>query len=480
MRADDDAIDVGVHEPQETTPSSGPAGGRGRRDWDLIVIGSGGAAFAAAIRARELGQRVLMVEHGATGGTCLNVGCIPSKVLLSRSERARLAGEPALDEALVTKGELIERLRQMKYIDLLGEYAIAFRSGHARLTGPHTVSVDGDDVTARAILLAVGARPAVPAIPGLREAGFVDSGSAMEFREPPRRLAVLGIGPVGLELGQMLGNFGSRVTFIGRRGVLPSAEPEISAALRGVLEADGHDVLAPAVTASVTAEGGENVVRGSVASEPFEVAVDEILVATGRTPNTDGLGLDEVGVELDGWGAVLVDGEQRTTVPSVYAAGDVTTQPRFIYVAAAAGAAVAENAFGAAGQSVDLSALPQIVFTSPAVAQAGPTEAEALERGLDVDCTVMPLDVVARALVEGDTRGVIKLVREVGTGRLVGASILAAGAPDVIQSAVLAIQYGITVEALTRTWAPYLTMAEGFKLAAQSFDRDVTKLSCCT
>jgi mercuric reductase len=451
-----------------------------RREWDLVVIGSGGAAFAAAIRARELGQRVLMVEHGTTGGTCLNVGCIPSKALLVRSELAQLAGVPTLDDALVAKDELVERMRQTKYLDLLGAHEIAFRSGHARVTGPHTVAVDGDAVSARAILLAVGARPSVPPIPGLHEAGFLTSTSAMELSEPPRRLAVLGAGPVGLELGQMLGNFGSRVTFIARRGVLPSAEPEISTRLRAVLEADGHDVLAPAVTAGVTADGGEKILRGTVAGEPFELAVDEILVATGRTPNTDDLGLDEVGVELDASGAVLVDDEQRTTVPSVYAAGDVTPQPRFIYVAAAAGAAAAENAFGAGGQTGDLSALPQIVFTSPAFAQAGPTEAEALARGFDVDCTVMRLDVVARALVDGDTRGVIKLVREVGTRRLVGASMLAAGAPDVIQSAVLAIQHGITVDQLTRTWAPYLTMAEGFKLAAQSFDRDVTKLSCCT
>jgi mercuric reductase len=447
---------------------------------DLIVVGSGGAAFAGAIRARELGQRVLMVEHGTTGGTCLNVGCIPSKVLLVRSERARLAGEPTLREALAAKRALIGRLRRTKYLDLLEEHAISFRSGHARLAGPHTVAVDGEDVTASAILVAVGARPDVPPIPGLREAGFLTSTSALDLAEAPPRLAVLGAGPVGLELGQMLGNFGSRVTFIARRGVLPNAEPEVSAGLRAVLEAEGHEVLAPAITTSVSAEGGEKVLRGTVAGEPFVLAVDEVLVATGRTPNTEGLGLEEVGVELDPSGAVLVDGEQRTSVPSVYAAGDVTTQPRFIYVAAAAGAAAADNAFGAGGEVLDLSALPQIVFTSPAVAQAGPTEAEALERGFDVECTVLPLDPVARALVDDDTRGLFKLVREVGTGRLVGASILAAGAPDVIQSAVLAIQHDITVDELTRSWAPYLTMAEGFKLAAQSFDRDVTKLSCCT
>ena len=468
-------------ELSEAAAGSSSRDGAGvRHDWDLVVIGSGGGAFAGAIKARELGRRVLMVERGTTGGTCLNVGCIPSKVLLVRSERARAAGTPTLQEALAVKRELIERMRQTKYLDLLDAHGIAFRSGHARVTGPHTVTIDDDDMTAHAVLIAAGARPDVPPIPGLAEAEFLTSTSALDLEEAPPRLAVLGAGPVGLELGQMLGNFGSRVTFIARRGVLPNAEPEISAGLRSVLEDDGHEVLAPAITTSVSVEGGEKVLRGSVAGEPFELAVDEVLVATGRTPNTDELGLEELGVELDPSGAVVVDPEQHTSVPSIYAAGDVTTQPRFIYVAAAAGRAAAEDAFGAGGDTLDFSALPQIVFTRPAVAQAGPTEAEAIERGFDVDCTVLSLDPVARALVDGDTRGLFKLVREVGTGRLIGASVLAAGAPDVIQSAVLAIQHGLTVDELTRSWAPYLTMAEGFKLAAQSFDRDVTKLSCCT
>jgi mercuric reductase len=453
--------------------------GRSGRDWDLVVIGSGGAAFAGAIRARELGRRVLMVEHGTTGGTCLNVGCIPSKALLVRSERARVAGTPLLRDAQAPKRDLIEHMRQAKYLDLLAAHEIEFRTGHAQLAGPHAVVVGGEEVTAEAILLAVGARPAVPHISGLEEAGFLTSTSALELNEAPPRLAVIGAGPVGLEVGQMLGNFGSKVTFLARRGVLPDAEPEISAGLHAVLEADGHRVLAPATTTSVTAEGGGKILRGDAAGEPFELVVDEVLVATGRTPNTDGLELERLGVTLDPTGAVRVDAQQHTDVPSIYAAGDVTTQPRFIYVAAAAGATAASSAFGAPRPGVDFSALPQIVFTSPAVAQAGPTEAEALRRGLDVDCSVLELDLVPRALVTGETRGLFKLVREAGSGRLIGASILADGAPDVIQSAVLAIQHGITVDQLATTWAPYLTMAEGLKLAAQSFDRDVTALSCC-
>jgi mercuric reductase len=448
-------------------------------DYDLIVIGSGGGAFAGAIRARDLGARALMVEQGTTGGTCVNVGCMPSKALLVRSEQARMAGAPTLGEALSAKGELVERLRQTKYIDLLDDYGIEYRSGHARLLSPQALEVDGEPVTGRAILLAAGARPAVPAIPGLVESGFLTSTDALELSAAPSRLAVLGAGPVGLELGQMLGNFGSRVTFIARHDVAPRAEPELSLALREVLEADGHRVLAWAQTSQVTTDGGEKVLRGTADGEPFEVRAEEILVATGRAPNSEHLGLEELGVRLDPSGAIAVDAEQRTSVPSIYAAGDITDQPRFVYVAAAAGTAAAENALGRGGQRLNFASLPQVVFTSPAIAQAGLTEAEAKERDFEVDTTLLPLDAVPRALVNGDTRGLFKLVAETGSGRLLGASILAAGAPDVIHSAVLAIERGLTVAELAHSWAPYLAMAEGLKLAAQTFERDVSKLSCC-
>jgi len=448
-------------------------------DYDLVVIGSGGGAFAGAIRARDLRRTVLMVEHGTTGGTCVNVGCIPSKALLVRSERAALTGSPTLREAVAAKDALIERLRQTKYVDLLAEYGIDFRPGHARLTGPHTVEVDGEPVPAGAILLATGARAAVPPIPGLEAAGFLTSSEALELDEAPPRLAVLGAGPVGLELGQMLGNFGSQVTFVARRDIAPRAEPEVSGELREALEGEGHRVLARAITTEVSVDAGVKLLRGHTDGKPFELRVDEVLVATGRRPNTEGLGLEDVGVELDDCGAIVVDAEQRTSMFPIYAAGDVTNQPRFAYVAAAAGAAAAQNALAGGDERLDFAALPQIVFTSPAIAQAGITEADARERGLDVVTTVLPLEAIPRALVNGETRGLFKLIAETGSGRLLGTSILAAGAPDVIQSAVLAIARGMTVDELARTWAPYLTMAEGLKLAAQTFERDVSKLSCC-
>jgi mercuric reductase len=448
-------------------------------DYDLVVIGSGGGAFAGAIRARDLGRTVLMVEHGTPGGTCVNVGCIPSKALLVRSERAALTGAPSLGEAVASKDELVARLRQTKYIDLLDEYGIDFRPGHARLTGPHTIEVAGESMRAEAILLATGARRAVPPIPGLETAGYLTSTNALDLNDAPPRLAVLGAGPVGLELGQMLGNYGSQVTFVARRDIAPRAEPEVSAALREVLEGEGHRVTAPATTTKVSVEAGDKVLHGHADGEPFELRVDEILVATGRTPNTEDLGLEQIGVELDESGAIVVDTEQRTSMFPIYAAGDVTNRPRFVYVAAASAAAAAQNALLGGNEQLDFGALPQVVFTSPAIAQAGLTEADARERGLDVATTVLPLEAVPRALVNGDTRGLFKLVAEAGSGRVLGASILAGGAPDVIQSAVFAIAHGLTVDELARTWAPYLTMAEGLKLAAQTFERDVSKLSCC-
>ncbi len=464
---------------REREPAAGSNGATPARDYDLIVIGSGGGAFAGAIRARDLGKRVLMLERGTTGGTCVNIGCIPSKALLVSSAKAARKAKPSLAEAVERKAALVERLRQSKYVDLLDQYGIEFRRAAARLIDPHTVSADGEMITAEAILIAAGARPAVPPIAGLRDAGYLTSTTALDVTEPPKRLAVLGAGPLGLELGQMLGNFGSQVTFIARRDVAPNAEPDASAALREVLESEGHRVLAPATTTEVATERGEKVLRGSVGDKPFELRVDEILVATGRQPNTQDLGLSDVGVEIDSTGAIVVDDEQRTSVPSVFAAGDVTSQPRFVYVAAAAGAAAVENALGEDDARLDFAALPQIVFTEPALAQAGLTEAEARERGFDVEARLLPLDAVPRALVNGDTRGLFKLVAESGSGRLLGVSIVADGAPDVIQSAVLAIEHGLTVAELSRSWAPYLAMAEGLKLAAQTYARDVSKLSCC-
>lgn len=448
-------------------------------DYDLVVVGSGSAGFAAAIRARDLGRRVLMVERGTIGGTCVNVGCVPSKSLLAGSARARATGRPPLGDTVARTAALVERLRQEKYADLLDRYGIDLRAGAATLTGPHQIEVGGQPVTAEAILIATGARSAAPPIPGLAEAGYLTSTTALTLTDPPKRLAVIGANAVGLELGQALGNFGSQVTFLDVERLAPYEEPEVADVIRGVLTDDGHTAVEGVRIERVSIDGAEKALEGVHEGAPYQLRVDEILVATGRAPNTEGLGLERVGVETDARGAVLVDAYQRSSVPSIWSAGDVTSQPQFVYVAAAGGAAAAENAFGAGDARLDFAALPRIIFTAPGIAAAGLTEAQAAAQGFGVDSRVLPLEAVPRALVDGDTRGLVKLVADAGSGRLLGATVVAHGAGDVIQSAVLAISRGMTVSELAGTWAPYLTMAEGLKLAAQTFERDVTKLSCC-
>jgi mercuric reductase len=467
-----------IGQVREAATGTGSPAGSARHDYDLVVLGSGGGAFAAAIRARDLERRVLMVEMGTVGGTCVNVGCIPSKSLLVSSLHHR-DGSDALRRAVSVKAALVQRLRQEKYIDLLDEYGIELRAGTARLTGPQTVEVGGETISAERILVATGARPAMPEIDGLPDAGCLTSTTALELTDAPGHLAVIGAGAVGLELGQMFGNFGTRVTFISRRAITPRSEPEISQTIREVLERQGHTVLEHAATQSVRAESGEKVLQIQVGGERVEIRADEILLATGRQPNTESLGLEAIGVHTDAHGAIIVDQHQRTSLPSIYAAGDVTTQPQFVYVAAAGGATAAQNALAGDQQQLDFANLPQIIFTTPQIAVAGLTEQQAQGQGFETETSVLELDAIPRALVNGDTTGLFKLVAEAGTGRLLGASIIADAAGEVIQSAVLAIKAGMTISDLASTWAPYLTMSEGLKLAAQTFGRDVAKLSCC-
>jgi len=464
----------------------------GRDAYDLVVVGAGSAAFAAAIKATEAGYRVALVEHGTLGGTCVNVGCVPSKALLRAGELAWAAGHhpfaglttssgPVDLAALVAqKDELVDDLRKSKYADLVSDYGFTVIPGHARFSGPEVLEVDGRPISARVYLVATGASPAVPPIPGLAEAGYLTSTSALELTEVPRRLVVIGANAIGLELGQFFLHIGSEVTFVEvAERIAPFEEPEISEALASVLVAQGATVHTGAQVCRVDRYDGNVTIRAQVGDHEVDLTCDEVLVATGRRPNTEGLGLEEAGVTLDGRGAPVVDDELRTSNPRVYGAGDVTGAPQFVYVSAYEGALAVDNALSGAGRKVDLTGLPRVIFTAPQVAGAGLTEAQAEAAGHEVETSVLPLSAVPRALVNHDTAGLVKLVAEAGTGRLLGGSVLAEGAGDVIQTAVLAIRHGITTAELAATFHPYLTMAEGLKLAAQTFTRDVEKLSCC-
>jgi mercuric reductase len=467
---------------------SGKPNGR----YDLAVIGAGSAGFSAAITGAELGAHVALIGHGTIGGTCVNIGCVPSKTLIRATETlhqasaaARFAGIRASgrieDWAAVVrqKDELVSSLRQKKYVDLLPSYnTVAYLEGQARLT-VEGLAVNGSAVQAGKVIIATGAAPALPPIPGIDGVRYLTSTTALELERLPKSLLVIGGGYIGCELSQMFARAGVRVTIVFRSRLLPEAEPEISEALTDYFEAEGIAVRSGLSYRHIRQEPDGIALSALVDGVAETIRAEQVLVATGRRPNTEGMGLAEAGVELLSGGEIKVDDRMRTSRPGVYAAGDVTGRDEFVYMAAYGARIAAENALNGDSKRYDASAMPAVVFTDPQVASVGLTEAEARRQGLQAKSSVLPLDYVARAVAARDTRGLIKLVADARSGKLLGAHILAPEGADSIQTAALAIKCGLTVEELAETIFPYLTTVEGLKLAAQGFTKDVAKLSCC-
>ena len=450
-------------------------------EYDLLVLGAGEAAWAAAIKARELGARVALVERGTVGGTCVNVGCVPSKALLRPAELFWTAGhhpfsglriQPGrveLPELVAQKDQLVGALQE-KIEDLIDLYGFEVILGDARFTGPGTAEVDGRPVAAAHYLVATGAAPWAPPIPGLEDTGYLTSTTALELTDLPAKLIVVGANAIGLELGQYFLHLGSRVTFVEVLDrIAPFEEPEISAALHEHLVSQGAEVLAAAKVSQAGRAGQRVWLDVETNGELRRLEADKLLMATGRRAQTADLGLEAAGVETDPRGHIVVDDEMATSNPRVWAAGDVTTGPQFEYVAALQGNIAAENALHQTGRKIDYRTMPRVTFTTPTVASVGLTKAQAREAGLPVMTSVLPLDDVPRALVNRETTGLIKLVADESNGELLGAHILAEGAGEVIQAAVTAMTYRATVDEIADTFHPFLTMAEGLKLAAKGF-----------
>jgi len=461
--------------------------------FDLMVIGAGSAGFAAAIRGAELGRRVALVGSGVIGGTCVNVGCIPSKTLIRSVEQLHLAGQARFrgvhtvpgaiswPEVIAHEDELVNQLRQEKYLDVLSAYPeITYIEGRARLTGANGVEVDGRPYTPGKIVLATGAQPWAPPIPGLAEARYLDSTSALDLRELPQSLIVLGGNAVGLELAQTYARAGTYVSVLELLPrILPFEDEEISAALTGYLEDEGLRIVPGFEAESILRRDGRARLRGLKNGAEVVFEAEQLLVATGRRANTAALGLDEAGVRPGPRGEVLVNGLLQTHNPLVYAAGDVTGRDMFVYVASYSGSLATENALTGAGKIYDASTIPRITFTDPQVASAGLTEEQARQMGHRVKVASVPMAYVPRAQAARDTRGLVKLVADERTDLILGAHILAPEAGEMIQSVVLAMRFGITLTQLRETMFPYLTNVEAVKLAVISFEKDITKLSCC-
>lgn len=459
----------------------------------IAIIGSGGAAFAAAIRAAEDGAQITMIERGITGGTCVNTGCVPSKIMIRAAHIAHVRASSPFDtgieslrpqvnrKALVAQQQgRVDDLRHAKYEAILEHNPnIDLVRGIARFKNGHTLVVDtgagnNREILFDRVLIATGASPHVPDVPGLAGTPFWTSSAALIAEDMPRHLIVYGGSVVALELAQASLHLGSQVTLIARNSLLSHHDELVGQTMADILTQEGMRVLTQQTVKNIHYADG----NFTLTLDNTTVSGDQLLVATGRRSNTDGLGLEVLGVKLDAKGAIVVDDYLRTSVEHIFAAGDCTVNPAFVYVAATAGTRAAINMLGG-NEKLDLAIVPEVIFTEPQIATVGLNETEASVRGYQFVTRTLTLDNVPRALANFDTRGFIKLVADQSTGKLLGVQAVAAEAGELIQSAALALSAGMTVAQLAAQFFPYLTMVEGLKLCAQTFSKDIKKLSCC-
>jgi mercuric reductase len=481
--------------------------------YDLVILGSGSTAFAAAIHAQELGKTAVMIEGRTLGGTCVNRGCLPSKNLIEVARLVYDAAHPrypglmpvrlGLDFAalIAQKDEVIREYRDQHYESLVdvteeeGQPPIEVVPGQVVFVDAHTVLVTTPNGTSRSlagdqVLIATGSSPHIPAIPGLSETPYLTSDllssqEEMELAELPRSLLILGGGYIALELGQMFARFGSEVTLVTRgSSILSGYEPEIAESLTEILREEGLQIETSAQVRAVGREGDlvALVMQRHGSSRTF--TAEKLLVATGRRPNTQEIGLERAGVERDAAGAVRVDRTLRTSVPHIWAAGDVigreTESQMATPVGAHDGKIAAHNALsGEALRQVDHTIIPRTIFTDPQVAVVGMTDEEAQAAGIACNCNTIPMSAVPRAGAIRDTRGVIKMVLDGPTRRVVGVSMLGSNAGEVIGEAAMALRFGATTHDFIDLVQVYPTMAEALKLVAISFTKDVNRLSCC-
>lgn len=468
---------------------------------DLAVIGSGGAGFAAAIQATMLGKSVAMIERATFGGTCVNTGCVPSKALIAAGEARHRAADATtrfpgiatergpVDMAKLVEGtqQLVEQVRAEKYLDVADAYGWRLLRGDASFAGSagrpclRVMSPDDGAVTVEAehYLVATGSSPRIPPIDGLETVDYLTSTTAMELGEVPASLLVLGGGYVALEQAQLFARLGSTVTMLVRSRLMSHEEPEAAAVMRQAFADEGIRVIrrAQAIHIGCDESSGQIVATASVSGLEREFRADRLLVALGRHPLTAGLNLAVVGVRTGDAGEVVIGDRLRSSNPRIWAAGDVTAAPKFVYVAARQARLAVENAFTGADRSVDYTSLPRVIFTGPAIGAVGMTEAVAVAARIPCTCRVLPLSAVPRALVNRDTRGFIKIVADGRTQRILGITAVADDAGELAAAGVHIL--GKTVTEVAEAWAPYLTMAESIRIAARSFSTDVAMLSCC-
>ncbi len=462
--------------------------GEGR--YNLVVLGAGTAGLVAAAGAGGLGARVALVERHLMGGDCLNVGCVPSKTLI-RSGRAaadiRSAGRFGVRAAGGVEADFAAVMARMRGVRaqisphdsarrFSEHYGIDVFFGEARFTGPDAVEVDGTQLRFSKAVIATGARAVDPPIPGLAEAGYLTNHNVFNLTELPARLAVVGGGPIGCELAQALARLGSEVTIVEMADrFLAREDPDAADVVRDSLERDGVNVLLSTAAERVEAAGGESVLVLRGPSGEHSIRVDSILVAVGRKPNVEGLGLEAAGVEV-GPGGITVDDHLRTSNRRIFASGDVCLSHKFTHAADAASRAVLQNAlFPGPKKRISRLVIPRCTYTDPEIAHVGLSEPEAKSRGIEIDTITIPMSDVDRAVADGDDEGFLRIHLKRGADTIVGATIVSRHAGDLISEVTTAMVSGIGLGSFAGVIHPYPTHAEAIRKAADAYNR--TKLT---
>ncbi len=440
-----------------------------------------------------------MIGGGATsgavlGGTCINVGCVPSKRLITVStfmeelRKRRYAGldytigKPDYAKIIKEKNEMVDSLRNEKYKEVLdGMENVTFMKGIGTFIDADTVRVGSREIKSKHILIATGARSAVPEIKGIEKINYLTNEEALSMDKLPESLIVVGGRALGLEFAQLFARLGVSVTLLQRSGrIIPNWEPELSSHLAQYMEESGVKIITNAALIGIRSGGGLKSITARVKEVETAFDAEEVLFATGRTANVERLNLNAAGVELNERNFIKVDKTLKTTARSIYAAGDVTGEPMLETLAAKEGNVATSNIFENANKAINLNEVPSAIFTYPEAAMVGMTEEQVIKNRIRCSCSPVEFRFVAKAAIIGDTRGLAKIVIDNKTKKILGVHIIAPHAAELIHEGVLAVKFGLTIDDIIDTVHVFPTLSEGMKLAAQAFYDDISKLSCCT
>ena len=462
--------------------------------FDLIIIGGGAGGFAAATRASELGAKAVIINSGLPiGGTCVNVGCVPSKFLLEVGSEFYYPQHPHFEAvrnghsvvfnfgaAIREKDEIVSTLRESNYTRVAEGLGIPIIEGKTRFVSPKEIEVNGQMLTADKFIIAIGSRPRILPFKGVDDVHYITNREALSLSRLPKSMIVIGAGPLGLEFAQMYARFGTRVTVLQRGNqILTWSEPEVAEELQRCLEAEGILINTNANVETLREEGNLKVVEAKIGPESRTFMAEELLLATGVAPNTGDMGLELTGIEMDREGFIRVNDDLSTSVPHIWGAGDVVGKPFLETVAAKEGSIAASNALEGAKKTIDYDSVPKAVFTDPQVASVGLTEEEFMKRYNVCACRTVRIDQVPKARAIKETRGLVKMVIYPETGVIAGVHMVAPMAADLIHEATLAVKFKLTIDDIIDTVHVFPTMSESIKLVAQSFKRDISKMSCC-